>query len=72
VASNPNSNGSGFLFGSSLAGANGFLKSHDAYLGSAPRDRGARELSDEATIITHLLVVKLICFKSQQMSHSVK
>ena len=35
MASNQNFDGSGFLFGSSLVGANGFLKSHGVYLGSA-------------------------------------
>ena len=35
MASNQNFDGSGFLFGSRLVGANGFLKSQGVYLGSA-------------------------------------
>ena len=33
MASNQNFDGSGFLFGSSLVGADGFLKCHGVYLG---------------------------------------
>ena len=56
MASNQNFDGSGFLFGSTLVGADGFLKCHGVYLGSA------FGTSTPSYIVDHDLVISFLFF----------